>query len=94
MVIDDEGNNFVTSVEFVLGLINGKAKAGFISCARLPIKTAPGRYKPSKLWDPNGIANENTEKSQSVTTSDDGLSVKFKDKQKQKQNYGNKEISW
>jgi hypothetical protein len=89
-VVDDDGNVFQTSVNFVLGLINGKAKGDFIMTSRLPYKVAPGRFKPSPLYDPEGLADNNIAKSQ--TTNDDAFSKKVQESQKTKKAYVDKSV--
>jgi hypothetical protein len=61
----------------------GKAKGDFITTKRLPFNVAPGRYKPSELYDPDGVFEG--EASKTLTTNNDALSVKAKkDKEKKK----------
>ena len=77
-VIDEEGNMFVTSTNYMLGLLNGKAPTGFILLSRLPVPVAKDRFKPSPLYDPEGLYNEKT-----VGLSNDGLNAtRIKDKEK------------
>lgn len=79
-VIDDDGNMYVTSVNFVIGLINGKSPKGFITTTRLLNKVAPDRFKPSEVFDPHGLLkNPNTAKTldtNNLTTNSDVFSVK------------------
>jgi hypothetical protein len=49
--VDEQGNVFFTSVNYLLGLLNGKSPTGFIQLKRLPIPTAMNRFKPSEVWD-------------------------------------------
>lgn len=79
--IDDSGNVFFSSVNYLLGLLNGKAPTGFIYLKRLPIPISMSRFKPSEVWDPDGIVNSKT--LEPVTLSNDGLNanrIKEKDK--------------
>lgn len=61
-VITDEGEQFRTSTAFVQGLINGKSPQGFILLSRLPEMVSPDRFKPSPLWDPDGVYAGNAAK--------------------------------
>ena len=58
--IDENGNVFFTSVNYLLGLLNGKSPYGFIQLKRLPVPIAMTRYKPSEVWDPNGVLDGRT----------------------------------
>ena len=58
--IDDNGNVFFTSVNYLLGLLNGKSPSGFILLKRLPIPISSGRFAKSPLWDPDGVVNSKT----------------------------------
>ncbi len=69
-VIDEEGNMFVTSTNYMLGLLNGKSPTGFILLSRLPIPVAKDRFKPSPLYDPQGLYNSKT-----VELNNDGLNA-------------------
>lgn len=76
LIIDDEGRMYQTSVVFMLGLLNGKSKHGFITTSRLPFNSAPGRFKPSELWDPNGLFQGDNAKTLDLKSNTDGLSNK------------------
>jgi hypothetical protein len=53
--ITDEGEQFITSTNFLMGLLMGKSKTGFILLTRLAQNCAPGRFMPSPLYDPRGV---------------------------------------
>lgn len=72
--VDEQGNVFFTSVNYLLGLLNGKSPTGFIQLKRLPVPIAMGRFKPSEVYDPNGILNSKT--LEPVNFSTDGLGAK------------------
>ena len=92
-VIDDDGRVYITSVNFVQGLLMGKSKFGFIKTKRLPFNVSKDRFEPSELYDPDGIYKGNAAKTfEKVTTTNDPLSVKSREDKKQKKNY--EEIDW
>jgi len=64
--IDDEGNIFVTSASFVMGLMQGRSKYSFLLLNRFPNKVAKGRFKQSPLYDPSGLAAANEKHSTNV----------------------------
>ena len=70
MFVDDDGNAFFTSVNFFVGLLNGKSD--FLLLKRLPNKISDKRFKKSELWDPEGVF-KNVD-SRSLTTANDALS--------------------
>jgi hypothetical protein len=71
-IIDDDGRVYQTSVVFLQGLLMGKAKGNFVMTSRLPFNVAPDRFKPSKLYDPDGVFEGNAAKT--LTVNNDGLS--------------------
>lgn len=73
-VITDNGEIYQTSVVFLQGLLMGKAKGNFITTSRLPYNVSPTRFKPSILWDPQGIFKGDAAKT--LTTTNDSLSQK------------------
>ena len=88
-VIDEEGNMFVTSTTFMMGLLQGRSKTGFLLLSRYPNKIAKGRFKESPLWDPSGIATKNDSK---LTTTNDALSVKDRESKEQKKTFEDKKV--
>jgi len=79
LIYTDEGEAFVTSVNFVQGLIMGKAPGNFITTKRLLNSIAPDRFKPSEVYDPNGVFKGNAAKTlEPLTTTNDALSVKVR----------------
>jgi len=90
LFIDDEGNTFITSVNFLVGLLNGKSPYGFVSLARLPGKVADGRFKKSKLYDPSGVY-ENVD-SKTLSTNTDVLSQKVLKEGKEKKGFVDKKV--
>jgi len=75
-VITDNGEVYQTSVNFIQGLLMGKAKGNFITTKRMPFNVAPTRFAPSELYDPEGKFEGNAAKT--LTTTNDALSVKVK----------------
>jgi len=77
IIYTDEGEAFVTSVNFIQGLIMGKAPGNFITTKRLLNNIAPDRFKPSEVFDPNGVFTGNAAKTlEKISTTNDALSVK------------------
>lgn len=87
--VDESGNVFFTSVNYLLGLLNGKSPTGFIQLKRLPIPIAMNRFKPSELWDPNGISNSKT-----VDLNTDGLAAKRIKSEEKKEAFKDKIVKW
>jgi len=73
-IIDDEGHVYITSVNSVLYLLKGLAKGSFITTKRLPFDVAKDRFKPSELYDPDGVFTGNASKT--LTTTNDAISQK------------------
>lgn len=90
MIITDDGTVYFTSVAFLTGLLNGKSKTGFITTKRLPNKVSTDRFKPSELWDPNGVYKGDA--AQSLTTGNDGLSKKSIEEKKEKVMFEDKDV--
>lgn len=86
--VDEQGNVFFTSVNYLLGLLNGKSPTGFIQLKRLPIPIAMNRFKPSEVWDPNGVLNEKT--LEPVDFKTDGLSAQRLKKEEKKESMKDK----
>jgi hypothetical protein len=85
--IDEEGNMFVTSAAFVMGLMQGRSKYGFLLLSRLPLKVAKDRFKESPLYDPSGLAQANESHGDN-----DALSQKSLKAQKQVNTYKDKVV--
>jgi hypothetical protein len=94
MVIDDDGYIFMTSVNYLLGLINGKAKHNFILLKRMPFKTTDTKFAPSPVWIPEGMAVDEKTLSKENATGDDALSTKFKKKQEQVKSFADKIVDF
>ena len=90
LVIDDEGKVYVTSVNSITYLLNGHAKGGFITTKRLPNNVAKDRFKPSELYDPDGIYKGDAVKS--LTTTNDPFSVKDRKEKEVKKSYTDKKV--
>lgn len=91
LVIDDDGNVFITSVNSILYLIKGFAKGGFITTNRLPFPVAPDRFKQSELYDPDGTFDGNAAKTVKTTTND-ALSVKVRKEMDNKKKLEDKKV--
>jgi hypothetical protein len=88
--VDEEGNMFVTSAAFMMGLLQGRSPTGFLLLSRYPNKVAKGRFKESPLWDPSGLAKKNEEKP--VTLTNDSLSRKSLEQGKEKKAFADKKV--
>ena len=89
--IDDEGNMFVTSAAFVMGLMQNRSKHGFLLLSRYPNKISKDRFKQSPLWDPSGLA-ANNEQHENVNQSSDGLSIKSRKEQEEVKQFKDKKV--
>lgn len=56
--IDDQGNVFVTSSNYLMGLLQGTMAKKLILLNRMPLPVNEDRYPKSPLWDPNGLATK------------------------------------
>ena len=90
LFIDDDGRTYITSVNYLIGMINNnKSKYGFILLNRLPTDNTE-RFKPSPLYDPDGIYNENTVE----RASQGGLSPKAIEAKQEKEMFKDKKVDW
>ena len=85
--IDESGNMFVTSTNYLLGLLNGRSPTGFVLLSRLPIPVAENRFKKSPLYDPEGIYNEKT-----VDLKTDGIAHQRLKKEEKKEAFKDKVV--
>ena len=93
LVIDDEGRTYITSVNFIVGLLNGKSPTGFVLLSRLPSNSAGTRFKPSPLFDPEGVmANVDPRTLKPLSTANDSLSVKEQKKGEEKKAFEDKKV--
>jgi len=95
--ITDEGHVFGTSTVFMTGLLMGKSKAGFLLLSRLPFNSAMDRFKPSPLYDPQGIFDTEEKRRtlngpNNLTTANDALSVKEREKKEVKKGFEDKVV--
>lgn len=91
--IDDNGYIYFTSINFLMGLLNGKSKSQFVLLKRFPNPIAEGRFKKSEIWDPEGVLAKTVDP-KTLTTTNDSFSVKDREEKKEKEVYKDKEISW
>lgn len=68
--IDEFGNVFYTSVNFFMGLLNGKSKSGFIMLKRLPHPQPSGKWAMSPVWTGTTEVDGRTVPLQNGTDSD------------------------
>ena len=90
-VITDDGYVYQTSVVFLQGLLMGKAKGNFITTSRLPFNVAADRFKPSILWDPDGVFDTEA-KRQTLNTTNDAFSVKDRETKATKEGFKDKSV--
>lgn len=78
-VIDDEGQVFITSVDYIRRLLDGKYSGPFILLTRLPNPVSTDRFGKSPLWNPDTgtVSNNDTiTESDGLSTNNDALSQK------------------
>lgn len=86
----EEGNVFFTSVVYMTGLLNGRAKGDFVLLKRLPQKVATNRFAESPLYDPQGLYEG--EAAKTLTSQNDGLSDKARTDNSEKQAFKDKPV--
>jgi hypothetical protein len=77
LVIDDDGRTYITSVEHLRRLCDGKFANGFVVLTRLPGDNAVNRFPASPVWDSSlGTAIVGTPETtgHDLTTNNDALS--------------------
>lgn len=89
--ISDDGVVYFTSVNYLLGLLNGRSKCGFINLKKFPIPISKNRFQESEIWDPNGLIDSRTVKG-GVTLGNDGLSEKTQKMSKEKKSHTDKVV--
>lgn len=55
LVVDDDGNVFISSVYYIRGLLDGKSPWGFVMLKRLANGTSATRFKPSPVLGAEGV---------------------------------------
>ena len=87
--ISDEGVVYVTSVKYLLGMLN-RGDAGFIlRLNRLPLPVSDGRFPKSEVWNPNGYTGDTVDGSKQGR---DVLSVKGREGLKEVVGFKDKEV--
>jgi hypothetical protein len=83
LVIDDDGNSFITSLHYWNELLRGNNKQGFLLMQRLPEKVSDSRFKRSPEYGnkpepvaPSGDALSKTSRQEKAV---DGVFVDVKD---------------
>jgi hypothetical protein len=77
LVIDDDGRTYITSVEHLRRLCDGKFANGFIVLTRLPGDNASNRFPVSPVWDAStgtAVVREVNSTGVGLTTNNDSLS--------------------
>jgi hypothetical protein len=77
LVIDDDGRTYITSVEHIRRLADGKFNNGFIVLTRLPGDNASNRFPESPVWNPDtgtAVIREVDSTGNQLTTNNDALS--------------------
>ena len=78
MIVDDDGNTFMQSVEFIKGLLDGRSPSGFVLFSRMPWKASKTRFAPSPVFNPK-TGEKELLNDEELTTNNDGLSVKSRE---------------
>ena len=69
----------------------GKAKGNFVLLSRMPFNVAADRFKPSPVYDPNGVFKGDAAKTLTTTTND-ALSTKTRKKNEVKKMFEDKKV--
>ena len=85
--IDDEGNVFFTSVNFLQGLLLGKSKHDFVLLKRMPLKASADRFQKSEVWIPEGVDPRTVQDS-----TEDALSETSRKKQDETKKFVDKQV--
>lgn len=75
--IADDGTVYVTSTNYLMGLMQGTMAKNMVLLSKLPIPMSKDRFPESVLWDPNGLATKHNQY-KATTTANDGSSKAFK----------------
>jgi hypothetical protein len=80
MFIDDDGNNFITSVTAVSKCMTDSNPNNFVVLSRLPHSTAPNRFPKSPVYEPLGDNPKvkDTSNTDKLTTATDVFSKQVK----------------
>lgn len=76
-MIDDDGRTYITSVEHIRRLCDGKFLNGFVVLTRLPGDNAANRFPASPVWDSNlgtAVVCKVDSDGSTLTTNNDALS--------------------
>jgi hypothetical protein len=87
MVVDDDGNVFMTSIASVRAFLNKESVSGFITLTRMPFKASDDRFPKS----PEFKKYHNLEV-ESTKASNDVFSKKYKKDTQQKKAYEDVEV--
>lgn len=89
--ICDEGVVYVTSVHYLLGMINKGNPAFIVTMNKLPLKVSKDRFPVSPVWNPEGLQEDvvNSDK-----TTQDPLSIKGRDNLQKVEGFKDKEVKW
>jgi len=60
LFIDDDGRVYNTSINYLLGLINGRAKYSIVTLSRLPFDVPSDKFPKSPVYNPDGIVQDKT----------------------------------
>lgn len=93
VVVDDDGRVYTTSLNYLMGMLNGKSEHGFILMARMPMNASPDRYKKSEVYDPNGVFKGDCAKTlEPIKSGEDGMSNKSRDERVRKEAFKDKKV--
>jgi hypothetical protein len=89
--IDNQGNVFVTSTNYLASILMGTLQKEMIILAQLPLGVHPGRYPKSPMYDPQGLLSKAKEFKEGMhSENQDVMSYKGKEfltENKQTQDY-------
>lgn len=78
-VVDGDGNVFITSVEYLKRLLDGRYSGPFVLLTRLPNPVAVDRFPASPVWNPvSGTSDSDVQVGQELSaplTTNDAFSV-------------------
>lgn len=86
--VDEEGFVFVTSATFLNKLLAGELRNGMILLSRLPQRVSVDRFKPSPVWNPNGLEVDTNDK----RVTEDAFANKSVEKRTKSKNYKDRSI--
>lgn len=91
--VDEDGNVFFTSTNFLMGMINGKSPTNMVVLTKMAVGVPKDKFPKSKIWDGGlGIDPRTGEKSQGRNA--DMMNPDSADAQKAKQMFKVEDNVW